>query len=135
VKKLTLTTTALTAIAGSALLTGIAFAEDSMRTSDASAGRSPIAVLARSTDAEGAAKGALISAAAKAMNDDRAADRDKDEDVDNDEAVDNDNDENEVDADNDENDEVEVDNDDRGTAVSAVASTNRHGDKHSGHGR
>ena len=55
-----------------------------MRTSDAGAGRSPIAVLARSTDAEGAAKGALISAAARAMNDDRAVDRDKDADVDKD---------------------------------------------------
>jgi len=132
VKKLSLTTGMLTAIAGASLLSGIAFAEDSMRTSDASAGRSPIAILARSTDAKGEAKGDLISAAARAMNDDRAADRDKDEDVD------KDNDENEVeDVDNDADDQAkaDTDNDDHGKAVSGVASANRHGDGHSNRGR
>src|SRR2546425_6898539 len=116
----------LTAIAGASLLSGIAFAEDSMRTSDASAGRSPIAILARSTDAKGEAKGDLISAAARAMNDDRAVDRDKDEDVDNDndEADDRDKDEadeNEVDNDADDQPKAGTDNDDHGKAVSAVA--------------
>ena len=131
-KKLHTTTGVLAAVAASALLSGLAFASDAMRTSDTSAGRSPIAVLARSTDAKGEAKGDLISAAARAMNDRVDVDKDKDQDVDkdNDEAEDND-----VDNDADDQPKADTDNDDHGKAVSAVASTNRHGDKHSDRGR
>ena len=143
-KKLHTTTGVLAAVAASALLSGLAFASDAMRTSDTSAGRSPIAVLARSTDAKGEAKGDLISAAARAMNDRVDVDKDKDQDVDKDvdkdkdQDVDKDNDEaeeNDVDNDADDQPKADTDNDDHGKAVSAVASTNRHGDKHSDRGR
>ena len=146
-KKLSLTTTALTALAGSALLTGVAFASDAMRSNDI-AGGNAISMLARTTTATGEEKGDLISTAAKAVND-RAADVDKDKtedvdvdkdmnadvDKDNDEATENDVDnDNDVDSDNDEHDQTkaDTDNDDHGQAV---ASTHRHGDRHSNRGR
>jgi hypothetical protein len=93
-KKLSLTTGALTAIAGSALLTAVAFAaSDATSTKDTDGGRGlAIAKLAHTTTATGEAKGDIISAAAKAMattngpadvdkdNDHGKADNDKDND-------------------------------------------------------
>ncbi|HYR94493.1 MAG TPA: hypothetical protein VEP48_09855 [Methylomirabilota bacterium] len=98
-KKLTLTTGALTAIAGSALLTGIAFASDAMRSSD-NTGGGFVSALALS-DERNPTKGEVIGTANIAMKD-RAADVDKDVD---------DNDVNDVDVDNDSDNEVDVDND------------------------
>ena len=97
-KKLTLTTGALTAIAGSALLTGIAFASDAMRSSD-NTGGGFVSALALS-DERNPTKGEVIGTANIVMKD-RAADVDNDVD---------DNDVNDVDVDND-NDEVDNDND------------------------
>ena len=97
-KKLTLTTGALTAIAGSALLTGIAFASDAMRSSD-NTGGGFVSALALS-DERNPTKGEVIGTANIVMKD-RAADVDNDVD---------DNDVNDVDVDND-NDEVDHDND------------------------
>jgi len=112
VKKLTLTTGALTAIAGSALLTGIAFASDAMRSSD-NTGGGFVSALALS-DERNPTKGEVIGTANIAMKD-RAADVDKDVDdndvndvdVDNDTDVDVDNESDEVDNDVDKNDDQE----------------------------
>ena len=99
-KKLTLTTGALTAIAGSALLTGIAFASDAMRSTDNSGGGFVSALTL--SDERNPTKDEVIGTANVVMTD-QAADVDKDVD---------DNDVNDVDEDND-NDEVDndVDND------------------------
>jgi hypothetical protein len=96
VKKLTLTTGALTALAGSALLTGIAFASDAMRSSD-NTGGGFVSALALS-DERNPTKGEVIGTANFVMKDQVA---DVDNDVD-------DNDVNDVDVDND-NDEVDND--------------------------
>jgi hypothetical protein len=98
VKKLSLTTGALTAIAGSALLTGIAFASDAMRSSD-NTGGGFVSALALS-DERNPTKGEVIGTANIVMKD-RAADVENDVD---------DNDVNDVDVDND-NDENDNDND------------------------
>jgi hypothetical protein len=121
VKKLTLTTGALTAIAGSVLLTGIAFASDAMRSSDHAAGGF-VASLALS-DERNLTKDEVIGTANVVMNDnDQAADVDVDEDANND--VDN-----EVDEDND-NDEVDTDVDKQNEDEQAKDNTKHDTNKH-----
>jgi len=128
VKKLSLTTAALTAIAGSALLTGIAFANDSMRSNDGHG--DAVAAIAMSKPAD--VDNDKVDRD-KDIADEQKVDNDVDNENENDEDAANDNDKN--DKDRDDKTKADTDNDDHGQAVSAVASTNRHGDKHSNRGR
>jgi len=128
VKKLSLTTGALTAIAGSALLTGIAFANDSMRSNDGHG--DAVAAIAMSKPAD--VDNDKVDRD-KDIADEQKVDNDVDNENENDEDAANDNDKN--DKDRDDKTKADTDNDDHGQAVSAVASTNRHGDKHSNRGR
>ncbi len=127
-KKLSLTTAALTAIAGSALLTGIAFANDSMRSNDGHG--DAVAAIAMSKPAD--VDNDKVDRD-KDIADEQKVDNDVDNENENDEDAANDNDKN--DKDRDDKTKADTDNDDHGQAVSAVASTNRHGDKHSNRGR
>ncbi len=127
-KKLSLTTGALTAIAGSALLTGIAFANDSMRSNDGHG--DAVAAIAMNKPAD--VDNDKVDRD-KDIADEQKVDNDVDNENENDEDAANDNDKN--DKDRDDKTKADTDNDDHGQAVSAVASTNRHGDKHSNRGR
>ncbi len=129
-KKLSLTTGALTAIAGSALLTGIAFANDSMRSNDGHG--DAVAAIAMSKPAH--VDNDKVDRD-KDIADEQKVDNDVDNENENDEDAANDNDKNDKDKDRDDKTKADTDNDDHGQAVSAVASTNRHGDKHSNRGR
>jgi hypothetical protein len=133
--KLKLTGALTAAIAGSALLTGVAFASDEMLNNGTSGGGNAISALAHSTTAVGEEKGDVISAAAQAQNDNKPADVDEDNDENNE--VDKDNDENEVDTDKDEaaDNEANKDNDEHGQTVSTTAISGHHGEKHSDRGR
>jgi hypothetical protein len=136
-KKLSLTTGALTAIAGSALLTAVAFAaSDATSAKDTDGGRGlAIAKLAHTTTATGEAKGDIISAAAKAMaTTNGPADVDKDNDhgkADNDKDNDNDKVKAKTDADR-HGDTISAlarktaPGPEHGETVSAAASANRH---------
>jgi hypothetical protein len=131
VKKLSLTTGALTAIAASALLTGIAFANDSMRSNDGHG--DAVAAIAMSKPAD--VDNDKVDRD-KDIADEQKVDNDVDENENaNDEDAANDTDKNDKDNDRDDKTKADTDNDDHGQAVSAVASTNRHGDKHSNRGR
>jgi hypothetical protein len=130
VKKLSLTTGALTAIAGSALLTGIAFANDSMRSNDGHGDAVATIAMSKLADVDNDKVDRD-----KDIADEQKVDNDVDNENENDEDADNDNDKNDTDKDRDDKTKADTDNDDHGQAVSAVASTNRHGDKHSNRGR
>lgn len=117
-KKLSLTTGALTAIAASALLTGIAFANDSMRTNDGHG--DAVAAIAMSKPAD--VDNDTVDRD-KDIADEQKVDNDVDNENENDEDAANDND-NDKDNDRDDKTKADNDNDDHGQAVSAVASTN-----------
>ena len=122
-KARSLATTAAAALAATALLTGVAFAtSNAIDTADTDGPDhdSAIAKLAKTTTATGQAKGAAISAAAKAGADAKDTDaEDKDTDQDNE------------DTDQDNEDTHKTDADAHGDTVSALAKSTPAGTEHS----